>query len=102
MSRMNEFWRSVRETEAALGDVEFVYITSIENRSTGMHGGVLCQASRENAATMITRGSHRVSTPEEVEAFLVEQGHIKIDAFHEGLKAQGKVAVSVPPAVKPK
>ena len=45
------------------------HITSIENRKTGMVGGRVFEASAYNAASRLADGTHKESTPEEIERY---------------------------------
>jgi len=82
---MNErqlFHKAVREMRLELGAVpagafepprSCVMLTSIENRSSGLKGGVAMQVGKRCAAELIVKGTHRLSTPEEIEAYDADQ-----------------------------
>ncbi len=82
---MNErqlFHKAVRDQREALGAVEdgrfepphsCVMLTSVENRFSGIKGGVTMQVGKRSAAELIVKGSHRLATPEEIENYEADQ-----------------------------
>ena len=64
------YWRAIHgllETEAFRRDP--VYITSEEDQMRGLKGGVTFEAMPRNAAERVISRTHRLSTPEEIEAY---------------------------------
>lgn len=69
------FWQeqvAIRTKLLATGRKTF-HITSIENRKTGMVGGRVFEANAYNAASRLADGTHRESTPEEIERHTQER-----------------------------
>ena len=73
------YWAEVRERQAELKeqfkDFTFTYITSIENRRKQMVGGRVFEADFRNAAMRLADGTHRVSTPEEIERYRADRSN---------------------------
>jgi hypothetical protein len=70
MPDMRKFWATVNKLAETLPNP--CYITSIENEVTGAVGGRVCACEPRNAAQRITEGSHKQSTPEEIERHHIE------------------------------
>jgi hypothetical protein len=65
------YWQdqmAIKAELVATGQRTF-YITSIDNRRTGMVGGQVFPASAHNAANRLADGTHKKSTPEEIERY---------------------------------
>jgi hypothetical protein len=73
MIDVQTYWNAVKAERAKLAGA-VVFITSIANRyDPSSHGGMVSEASADHAARRIVGGSHRLSTPEEIETFRTEQ-----------------------------
>jgi hypothetical protein len=73
---LNAYFTDKRACEAELrrdNPNGVVYITSLFHRDRNSTAGATVSASCSNAARVITDGTHRVSTPEEVRTFIAHQ-----------------------------
>lgn len=71
MRTVAEFWQDKAKTQADLTKrypEGALFVTSVHNRSTGSTTGTVSAVSLDNAARLITMGTHRESTEEEVAA----------------------------------
>lgn len=57
------YWRAVRETEATITD-QWPQLVPV----TDAQPGIVIETDRKTAARLITEGSHRIATPDEIEA----------------------------------
>lgn len=73
---LKEYYKDLHATEAQL-EKEFpddiVYVTSVRHREKNSVAGQTLSATHANAARVITDGTHRLSTPQEVRDFLALQ-----------------------------
>lgn len=70
---LKEYYSDLRKVEGQL-EKEFpndiVYVTSVRHREKNSIAGQTLSATHANAARVITDGTHRLATPEEVRSFL--------------------------------
>jgi hypothetical protein len=64
--------RAIRETIETLPDRD-IYLVSIENWDKGTTPGCTVQMSRASAARGLVERTHRLATPDEIEAHLADQ-----------------------------
>jgi hypothetical protein len=69
---LQQYWKDRRAIQNGLPEGD-VFLVSIENPRRGWTGGIVTEVSREIAARDIAEGSHRIATPEEVEAYRIDQ-----------------------------
>ncbi len=65
---VRDFYAELRRQESQLTE-PFYFMMSLEDKRHGYHGGVVVEVTRANAAQLLTKRSHRIATPEEVEAW---------------------------------
>lgn len=72
MADIAKFYSDLRKLQASL-EAEYptgvVHVTSVENRQLNSLPGVTLSATAYNAARVITEGTHRLATKEEIAAF---------------------------------
>lgn len=76
MSNIREYYTDLRNTEKEFQrnyPAGVVHVTSLFNRDRGSTAGTTTSATCYNAARVVTDGTHRLSTPEEIEAFEAHQ-----------------------------
>lgn len=85
---LRQYFMDLRAIEAELEGSKtrdgVVYVTSIFHREKNSTAGSTLSASCRNAARVITDGTHRVATPQEVENFMEMQAI----ALEETIKAE--------------
>ena len=64
----NQYWMEVRKVEQCLPAGNLVWITSIEDQTTNMKGGITDASAREFAARWIFEKKYRLATLEEIAA----------------------------------
>ena len=71
---LKRYWNSVREIEAGLPGPtdEPVYLVSIDNEITGTTAGKVSANARHYAARWIATGTHKLASPEQIEAYHAE------------------------------
>lgn len=94
---LKEYYRDLHATEAQL-EKEFpggiVYVTSVRHREKNSVAGQTLSASYANAARVITDGTHRLSTPDEVRGFIELQKNNRMkSAQAEQAKKQQYIVV---------
>lgn len=80
---IKEYYRDLHKTAAELerkNPERIVHVTSVYNREKNATAGCTLSATPENAARVITDGTHREATKEEVAAFLTLQENNRIKA----------------------
>ncbi len=65
---LKRYWAAVKEARASIAE-DWPYLTSIEDDMTGAVGGVVCQASRQDAGELLVKRTHRLATEAEVAAY---------------------------------
>ena len=99
MADIKKFWQAVVRERAALpADVTAFFVTSIENDSRGIDGGVVVETDREITARLLAERTHRLSTTAEIEKF-----HSDSQAAHDSILADEynkKQQYAMPPEMK--
>jgi hypothetical protein len=72
MANLQAFWKEVRRRASAIPD-EWPYVTAVMDRGREMTRTVVSQVSRDEAAELIVRGSHRISYADEVRDYLAAE-----------------------------
>jgi hypothetical protein len=67
------FYSRVAQLRDELPQVSSLFITSTDIQEDGGRPGVVCEARRELACKRIAARTHRLSTPEEIEQFHIDQ-----------------------------
>lgn len=78
---MHKFWAAVRAERERIGE-PFVFVTSIADEVSGARGGAVCQVTREDAAVLVVKKTHRLATADEVLEYRAAE-----DALREEYKA---------------
>lgn len=78
------YWQAVRAMRESLPEV--VHVTSTTEGFTGAMAGIVSEASAVAVAEHLVAGTVRLSTPEEIERYHVEQDRLRILA---GVRADG-------------
>lgn len=75
----------------------YCLVQTVFNPNTNTVGGVTCEVSVDQAARLITEGSHRLATKEEAEVFRKQQEDARADILAEEIrKRQQFFAPGVP------
>ena len=82
MSRMDTFWKNVREIEEGLPPV--VFILHLESRE-------IFEVESAIAAVRIVEGAHRIATAPEIEEFKAQQERRRNLAVAQGKAASGRL-----------
>lgn len=98
---MQRYWAAVRAERERIAE-PFVFVASIADEVSGARGGAVCQVSREDAAQLLVKKTHRLATEAEVKAYYAAE-----DALREEYKAaelqRRTLAVLTPaPEAKPR
>jgi hypothetical protein len=78
---MQKFWGAVRAERERIAE-PFVFVCSIADEVSGAKGGAVCQVSREDAAILLVKKTHRLATDDEVKEYRAAE-----DALREEYKA---------------
>ncbi|MCC6591598.1 MAG: hypothetical protein IT168_33235 [Bryobacterales bacterium] len=78
MSNIRAYWAAVREAAASLKE-PWPYVMSLEDPSRGIRGGVVVQVSRDAAAELIARKTHRLATEQEVSGHLADEDRKRVE-----------------------
>lgn len=78
---MQKYWAAVKAERERIAE-PYVFVTSIQDEVSGAKGGAVCQVSREDAAVLIVKKTHRLATDDEVKAYREAE-----DALREEYKA---------------
>lgn len=92
--RLTEFWQRVAAERAKLPEGA-VHITSLNNHDIGTTAGVVVAVTRDMAAQRIVQNTHRLATPDEVQA-LKDQEEVSSQHFAR-LEALRRPSVTILP-----
>ena len=102
MATVKEFWVAVRAEEARLTE-EFYYVTALPDRTTNEKGGAVFQVNRRYAAKLFVAGKHRMSTDEEVKAYLAAGNMASIATINtEQMRIARLIANPIEPQMQPR
>jgi len=78
---MQKYWAAVRAERERITE-PWVFVCSIADEVSGARGGSVCQVSREDAAQLLVKKTHRLATDDEGKAYRAAE-----DALREEYKA---------------
>lgn len=88
---LKQYFRKMRDIEASLTE-RYPVLVSLETADGGKPG-ILCEASRLNAARMIVEGRAVLASPAEAQAFRAEQVEARAEAAKAELAKRIQVAI---------
>ena len=91
MPDLRRYWREIRTLESTLPDP--TWLVSVED-TQNQH---VVEVSAAVAARFLHAKSHRLATPQEIEAQRVEEAVAKRMAVHDALRKRGITVVALPP-----
>jgi len=93
MADLKKYWQDLRAIEETLPD--YVWLTSLENRSKGQVGGSIVEVTGAVAAKLLHGKSHRPATEEEIHIHRSQQEETQRQAFQQRLRDRGIAVVHV-------
>lgn len=95
---MRKFWQAVREQRERIEE-PYVFVTSIEDEVSGSKGGAVCQVSREDAAVLIVKKTHRLATKAEEAAYRAAEDELR--ETYKAAELQRRTLAVLTPAATP-
>lgn len=91
-----EYFQDLRQTEAGLTKKykgNLVHVTSVKNREKNSTSGSTMSADAYNAARVITDGTHRIATSEEIKSFIDLQERNRVSAIKSEQRKRQQLVV---------